>query len=339
MARKTTSPQERDAFLEEIKAEFDSRLERIAADPAQWVEFIETVAWFGARYSLGNQILLMQQADKRGIIPQFFLPYGNKDATSGWLREGRQVRKGETAFKIWAPVTRRPTEEEAREAEAKGYKVKRDGNGRPVKQIVSFQLASTFDVSQTDGAPFEIPTVQRIRRQHAIGGRTAELLTGDDPTGVYDDIIKLIMNEGYEFELAPPGSRYLRGANGVTVTGPDIRLVRVRDDVSPAQRVKTSIHELGHIRAEHATGTRLGEDLHRGRKETEAESIAHIVCKALGLDSQAYSDAYVLGWANGDMTLVKACAETILRVSKRILADLTPGEPTDAVDELALAAA
>jgi hypothetical protein len=82
--------------------------------------------------------------------------------------------------------------------------------------------------------------------------------------------------------------------------------------------------ELAHIRCEHTDGVRLGENLHRGRKETEAESIAHLVCRALGLDTQVYSDAYVLGWANGDMDLVKDCAQTILRAAKAILADLTP---------------
>jgi hypothetical protein len=48
------------------------------------------------------------------------------------------------------------------------------------------------------------------------------------------------------------------------------------------------------------------------------------------------TDAYVLGWAEGDMGLIKECAQTILRVSKAILADLTPtpdtadtAEPTD----------
>jgi hypothetical protein len=49
--------------------------------------------------------------------------------------------------------------------------------------------------------------------------------------------------------------------------------------------------ELAHIRCEHLTGVRVGEDLHRGRRETEAESVAHIVCAALGLDTAAYSDA------------------------------------------------
>ena len=101
-------------------------------------------------------------------------------------------------------------------------------------------------------------------------------------------------------------------------------LVKVRDDVSTAQRLKTTMHELAHIRCEHLTGARVGENLHRGRRETEAESVAHIVCKALGLDTAAYSDAYVMGWADGDMDLVKQCAETVLRVAKQILTDLTP---------------
>lgn len=330
MAKQSTtqSTEERDEFLAKIKADFDERLARIAADPAQWVQFIEQVAAFGARYSLTNQLLLLMQADEREITPQFFLPYGNKDKTSGWLKEQRQVRKGETAFKIWAPVTRRRTEDEAQKWKAAGRKVKRANRGRPVIQLVGFRLMNTFELSQTDGEPFEVPSIQRTRRLKVIGGRTAQLLTGEDPTDAYDDVVKLIKDADYSFELAPPGSRYLGEANGVTVTGATVRVVKVRDDVSGAQRVKTTVHELAHIRCEHADGTRLGEDLHRGRKETEAESVAHIVCKALGLDTQAYSDAYVLGWANGDLDLVKACAETVLKVAKAILADLTPATAT-----------
>jgi len=55
---------------------------------------------FGARYSLGNQLLLLMQADERGINPQFFLPYGKKDRSTGWLKHHRQVRKGEESFKV-----------------------------------------------------------------------------------------------------------------------------------------------------------------------------------------------------------------------------------------------
>src|SRR2546425_98946 len=44
------------------------------------------------------------------------------------------------------------------------------------------------------------------------------------------------------FELAPPGSRHLGDANGISVGG-DLRLVQVRDDVSTAQRLKTTVHD------------------------------------------------------------------------------------------------
>ena len=333
-ARTEQSEQDRTALLDKIKADFDARLAKLAADPAEWVTFIETVAGFGAQYTLHNQFLLLMQAEERQMTPTFFLPFGNKAGTSGWKKHQRCVRKGEKAFKVWAPIRRRPTEDEAQRWEAEGRTVKRDEHGRPIEQLVGFRLSSTFDLSQTDGEPFEAPTVQRARRIQAAGGQMPQLLNGDDPTGVYDDIVKLIKDAGYAFDLAAPGSRYLATANGVTVTGLGVRQVLVRDDVSPAQRTKTAMHELAHIRCDHTTGVRLGEDLHRGRKETEAESVAHLCCQALGLDTQVYSDAYVLGWASGDMDLVKQCAQTILRVAKTILADLTPADPTSSTTDI-----
>jgi len=326
------SEEEREAFLAQIKADFDERLATFAADPQQWVTFIDQVAIFGARYSLGNQLLLMMQAEQRGIAPQFFLPYGKRDGSSGWLKHKRQVRKGEVSFKVWAPIKRRPTEEQASEWEAAGRTVRREPDGRPAVQVVGFRLASTFELCQTDGEPFDVPTVARTRRQRTSSAGTPQLLTGDDPTDAFDDLVKLIKDAGYSFELAPPGSQHLRRANGVTVGG-DLRLVQVRDDVCSAQRLKTTVHELAHIRCEHLTGARIGENLHRGRRETEAESVAHIVCKALGLDTAAYSDAYVMGWADGDMDLVKQCAQTVLRVAKQILTDLTPGSANPDTDD------
>ena len=185
------------------------------------------------------------------------------------------------------------------------------------------------DLSQTDGEPFEPPTVQRARRIKAAGGLTPQLLAGDDPTGAFDDVvIKLIKDAGYSFDLAAPGSLYLESANGVTVTGPGLRQVLVRDDVSPAQRTKTTMHELAHIRCGHldADHADVGH-LHRGRRETEAESVAHLVCRVLGLDTRTYSDAYVLGWADGDLDLVQACADKVIKVARGILDDLTPADP------------
>ncbi|MEV6923963.1 ArdC family protein [Dactylosporangium sp. NPDC051485] len=321
MARSSTA-QERAEFLEHAHTDFEARLTRMAAEPAHWIEFLDTVALWGARYRTMNQLLLMMQAAERGIQPRYFMPYGKKDGSSGWLKHGRQVRKGETGFKVWAPNRRRPTKAQATEWEAAGRKVRRDPDGRPAIQLVGFLLESTFDISQTDGDPFTVPTIQVLRRRRVTAAGLPQLLTGDDPTGAFDDVVKLIKDEGYSFDLVVPGSRYLGDANGVTVAGTR-RQVLLRDGMSPAQLVKTGLHELGHIRCGHLGDDQDGVIIHRGRCETEAESVAHIVCAALDLHTAAYSDAYVLGWADGDISLVKQTADTVLRVAKTILGDLT----------------
>lgn len=77
--------------------------------------------------------------------------------------------------------------------------------------------------------------------------------------------------------------------------------------------------ELAHIRCEHTTGVRLGENQYRGRKETETENDAHLCRRALGPDTLIHTDAYGPGWAHGDLGAIKVCAETVLRVAKAIL--------------------
>lgn len=323
-----------EAAVAEANDNLMARLERMAADPAEWVHFIETVAAWGARYSLGNQCLLLDQCEARELDPQMFLPYGGRDGRTGWLAEGRQVRKGERAFTIWAPIKRRLSEAEAVKWEQlKGKKIKRDDQGRLPIMVVGWKFARTFELSQTDatteaGANYVVPTVQVRRSAKVRGGKVPTVLTGDDPTGIYSDVVELIEREGYTYELVK-GSRYLgSSANGVTVKGTTIAKVQVRNTLAPAQRVKTAIHELAHIRCEHLDAlARVGENLHQGRKETEAESVAHIVCRAFGLDSSPYTDAYVMGWANGDMDVVREAASTVCRVAKSIVEDLAPMEP------------
>jgi len=135
------------------RPDFDERLAKIASDPRQWMTFIEQVAVFGARYSLGNQLLLLMQAEERGMTPQFFLPYGNRRKRTGWYRHNRYVRAGETGFKVWAAIKRRPTEEQAQQWEAAGRKVRRDPDGRPSIQVVGFRLESTFDPLSRESEP------------------------------------------------------------------------------------------------------------------------------------------------------------------------------------------
>ena len=342
-ARKRTRPapteeqlQARREAMAAAHEDMMARLERLAADPVEWLEFLETVAEWGARYSLGNQILLMTQAAERGIEPRMFMAYGAHDGTSGWRKHKRTVMAGETGFKIWAPVKRRLREDEVTDYEQRtGRKIVRDAQNRLPVVVVGWKFERTFELSQT--APivpwadnYEVPTVQVRRQVKLHGGKQAVLLDGEDPTGIYDDVVAMIRAEGYDYALAEPGSDYLGTANGVTVAGPDTRLVRVRNDVSGAQRIKTAIHELAHIRCGHLDQVSFVAPVqHRGRAETEAESVAHIVCAAFGLDSEPYTDAYVMGWADGDIDIVRAAAATVLRVARDIVDELAPIAPFD----------
>ena len=64
--------------------------------------------------------------------------------------------------------------------------------------------------------------------------------------------------------------------------------------MSEAQTVKTAIHEAAH-QALHSKDAMdaSGEKKSKNQKETEAESVAYVVCQHYGIDTSDYSFAYV----------------------------------------------
>ena len=84
-----------------------------------------------------------------------------------------------------------------------------------------------------------------------------------------------------------------------------------------AERVHILVHELGHIRCD--PGDR--RELSRAQRETEAESVAFIVCTVLGLHVGDVAVVYVGGWTDGDPDTITA-AQAAIHQSARVLADL-----------------
>ena len=64
---------------------------------------------------------------------------------------------------------------------------------------------------------------------------------------------------------------------------------------------------------EHALLHAEGPVVSREIPEVEVESVAFIVCDALGLDTSGYSFAYVARWSGGAAELVKDTAEWVVR--------------------------
>lgn len=160
--------------------------------------------------------------------------------------------------------------------------------------VRGFKIEHVFAACQTDGDG-EIP--EPIR---------PELLTGD--TDGWDALVSQVEARG--FAVARGG---LFPANGTTSFA--ARTVLVADRLDGAAAVKTLAHELAHVMLhEHA-------DYHanRGRCEVEAESVAYLVCGALGISSDAYTFPYVTTWASGDVKVVTAAADTALKCAGEIV--------------------
>jgi hypothetical protein len=61
--------------------------------------------------------------------------------------------------------------------------------------------------------------------------------------------------------------------------------------------------------------------------EVEVESVAYIVCDALGLETGDYSFPYVTRWAEGSSELIKETAERAIGCARKILRCLQlPGD-------------
>lgn len=202
-----------------------------------------------------------------------------------WQKLGRNVKKGERGYQILAPLIRR---------------TKRGNDDEPDGVIVTgFRAVTVFDVSQTEGDA--LPDV---------GPRQLE---GIDSPDLFDAVVSLIEADGFSFELDE-----LSGPNGTT--SPLLRTVVVDSRLGSAQRAKTTVHELAHVRLH------TDETIEcRGRIEVEAESVAYIVCTASGLDTSTYSIPYVAGWAESTddpIQTLLSTGETVVRAARTILDQL-----------------
>lgn len=207
-----------------------------------------------------------------------------------WRRLGRVVRRGELAIWILAPVTRRVAAESDAESSETTKRV-----------VVTFRPVPVFDLDQTEGEP--LPEV-------------CSRLTGDDPMGVYAGLVTVAESIGFTVE-----DHVFDGeTNGDW--SQSLRRIRVEVNLAPAHPVKTLVHELGHAL--------LHVDIaNRALKELEAESIAYVVCHAIGIESDDWSFGYVADWAGGGdqaIAAIKTAGARIQQTAEQILLGLDVAE-------------
>ncbi len=202
-----------------------------------------------------------------------------------WNQLGRKVKKGEHGIRILAPmmgVQRKPEEEAEKDITKQNRLV-----------LVGFRNAYVFDISQTDGA--DLPEMAQF------SGDVAEYR---------DRLISFISVQGIELEF----NERITPALGISYGG----RIAILPGQSKAEEFGTLVHELAHEmlhKAERRTTTT------KQVKETEAEAIAFIVSKSVGLTTSTASADYIQLY-HGNAALLTESLEVIQKASAVILSAL-----------------
>lgn len=230
-------------------------------------------------YSFNNCILIAMQKPEATLVAGF----------KSWQTNfKRNVKKGEKAIKILAPIPHKFKKE-----------IETENGEKEIKEIkyATFRAISVFDVSQTEGE--ELPTI-------------CEKLTGD--VEGFKEIIKKLENVSpvpisYEAINGEANGYYSFITNSITVSS----------DLSEQQTVKTLIHEISHSIL-HNQETGAEKDADKSTKEIQAESVAYTVCSWLGLDTSDYSFGYVASWSeNKEVKELQASMDIIRKTACKII--------------------
>lgn len=191
------------------------------------------------------------------------------------------------------------------DAEKKKYKDKSDESITFYKQkLTGFSLGNVFDIKDTN-MPYE-----------EINKEMNPILEDKKADEIMNCFIKTIYNDGFKVkfvdELSNNAKGYCDHANHEIV---------VKKGLGSLMELKVLIHEYAHCLAhKHLENNNREYEEHRNQYETEAESIAYVVSKYLGMSTSGYSLNYLYSWSKErDFKEVDESLNTIVNYSKKII--------------------
>lgn len=266
--------------IEEITARLEQGVTDVFTSEG-YQTYLKTMAHFHT-YSVNNSILIWMQRPDATLVAGY----------QAWKTQfNRNVRKGEKAIKIIAPIRRK-----------KMYPVVIDNelvdDGGP--KIIGWRSVSVFDIKQTfgDELPFYMKDV--------LPGMVNDFVR-------FEDAIKLACPVPVSFEEIASGAHgfYRPKDNDIVI---DSRLSQV-------QTIKTLLHETAHAILHHHDDGDESES--RYQREVQAESIAYAVCSYYGIDTSEYSFPYIAGWSSSkNMDELKDSLQVIIQTTDLLITSI-----------------
>ncbi len=205
-----------------------------------------------------------------------------------WHDLERWVKKGEKGIMIFAPVLVKdkdhPTPAPVEVTKSRG-----------IFRLTGFRTAYVFDVSQTEGKP--LPEFARTTGDVNESGERLKTLVAS--RGIVVE---------YDASIAP--------AQGVSSGG----RIQLMPGMAPAEEFSVLAHELAHEMLHHGKDTAPPSRLVR---ETQAEAVAFVVCRGVGLETNTAAADYIALY-NGDKKTLAESLSVIQETSAKILNELLP---------------
>ncbi len=270
-------------------------------------KFLDNIPKF-YNYSFNNQLLIqLQNPDATFVAP-----------LKTFDKMGYKVNKGSKSIKILVPLFNKivqikqedgtfisKNEYQLTDEEKKIFRDKSNNQITLLKEKLSrFKVGFVFDATQTD---MPIDKVEEELYPISNSLESKELI---------DLFIKAIYRDNYKVTFV---DKIESGAKGYCKT--DLNEIVVLNELGSDMKLKVLIHEYAHALSHiHLINQNKDYKEHKNKYETEAESIAYVVSKYLGINTQNSSLGYLYAWSKEkDFKEVEDSFSMIVGASKKII--------------------